>query len=456
MDNFTDKALFEYYIAVPETLEAVCGGLLVDESVENGVKTWHWKLNQPIPTYLASVAVRNYAPVWSQITSSTGRTVPVGLYITPGQTGTQAFNNLDEAFHLFEEKFGPYVWDRVGYCSVGAAGFALEHACNIAYPDVLVSSIINDKVMAHELVHSWFGNLVTCETSGDMWINEGFARYCESIFVENQTGVEQAKADLRTTHGRMMREWRFADGGLLPLAPIPDSLTYSYTVYEKGATVVHTLRHYLGDQAFFSALRALFEEKAFGNVNTAQLRDFLSQKTGEDLTDFFEAWVLSGGYPHYRLDSAVVEASGEHFRVRMGVTVSGWQKSRLPLKHKVEIKFVGATGEERVERFVFEGTNANPEATLPFEPVAVFFDPDEKICDARIVDTRVYGPTTNPANLPRTDVRIEFRPAQPVTARVTLHLAPPPPFVRDTVGFRLANRFWSVEGDIPVPAVGAL
>ncbi len=457
VDNFTDKALYEYYITVPETLEAACGGLLLGENVENGLKTWHWKLNQPIPTYLASVAVRNYTPLWSEITSSTGRVVPVGLFVAPGMANTTAFNNMDEAFHIFEEKFGPYVWDRVGYCGVGAAGFALEHACNIAYPDLLIGVTINDKVMAHELAHSWFGNLVTCETSGEMWINEGFTRYCESIFVENRTGTEQAKTDVRTTHGRMMREWRFNDGGLWPLADIPEPLTYDHTVYEKGATVVHTLRHYLGDEAFFSTLRSLFEEKAFGNVNSTQLRDYFTQKNGVDMTDFFDAWVFSGGYPHYRLDSVSVEPVGDNFRVRMGITVSGWEKQRLPQVHKnVEIKFVGADGEERTDRFDFNGLNAVLETTLPFAPVATFFDPEEKICDARIVDTRTYTSTTNPANLPRTDVRIEFQPAQPVTARVTLHLAPPPPFVKDTTGFRLAERFWSVEGDIPTPAVGAM
>jgi aminopeptidase N len=456
VDNFTDKALFEYFVTVPETLEAACGGLLVSESVENGQKTWHWKLNQPIPTYLASVAVRNYAPLWSEITSSTGRVVPVGYFVAPGQTSSPAFNRVGAAFDIFEQKFGPYVWDRVGYCAVNAAGFALEHACNIAYPDVLIGAVINDKIMAHELAHSWFGNLVTCETSGEMWINEGFARYCESIFVENQTGVEQAKNDLRTTHGRMMREWRFNDGGLWPLADIPEPLTYDYTVYEKGATVVHTLRHYMGDEAFFSALRSLFEEKAFQNVNSVQLRDFLSEKSGEDLTDFFDGWVFSGGYPHYRLDSVGVTSEGEHFRVRAGITVSGWEKTILPQKHKAEVKFVGASGEESVRRFVFEGRNAVLETVLPFEPVATFFDPDEKICDARIVDTRTYQSTSAPANLPRTDVRIEYQPASPVVARVTLHLAPPPPFIRDTVGFRLADRFWSVEGNLPSPPMGAM
>ncbi len=164
IDNFTDRAIYELFVTVDDTLTAVCGGTLLEITTPSpGKSTYHWELNNPIPTYLASVATGDYVLVEHTYTGI-AEDIPIDYYVKPSQAGyaNANFENFDAIMMIFETHFGAYDWSRMGY--VATAIGAMEHATNVAYPNSTINGgSTYEYLYAHELFHMWFGDKVTCD-----------------------------------------------------------------------------------------------------------------------------------------------------------------------------------------------------------------------------------------------------------------------------------------------------
>jgi aminopeptidase N len=227
-------------------------------------------------------------------------------------TMKNSFVSLEPIFHLFEEHFGPYKWDRVGYVSVPFQAGAMEHATNIAFPRDLLSAGAsgNQHIMAHELSHHWFGDLATCETAAHMWLNEGFASYTERLFDEWLISRATYDAEVRLNHRTMLNFAHVRDGGYWPLSNVPNEYTYSNHTYELPSDKIHTLRTYMGDSLFYLGLRNYMETFSFADANSNDLRDALEAATGLDLDDYFADWVDTPGWAGFEVDSTTEIAAG--------------------------------------------------------------------------------------------------------------------------------------------------
>ncbi|MFM1931914.1 MAG: hypothetical protein RL226_1217, partial [Bacteroidota bacterium] len=182
-DNFVERAPYTLRVLTNNGKKSYCGGMLTSETVMNDSTLRVWELNQHIPSYLASVATGNYVHAEQTFESMTGSDIPIWLAAHAEDTTDlkNSFVNLIPALEAFEADFGPYRWPRVGYVTVPFSSGAMEHACNIAYPLFAANgSTANQTLMAHELSHHWWGDLVTCSTQEDMWLNEGMASHCEA------------------------------------------------------------------------------------------------------------------------------------------------------------------------------------------------------------------------------------------------------------------------------------
>ncbi len=164
----------------------------------------------------------------------------------------------------------------------------MEHATNIAYPSFAVDgTLVFEDLMAHEFGHHWWGDLVTCETADDMWLNEGWASYSENLFMEAVYGREAYLDAVIFNQIEVMQYAHIQDGAHYPVSGVPFDVTYGRHVYNKGADVAHTLRGYMGDEAFFRCIREYLDAFAFQTANSEQFRDFLGECSGFDLDDFF-------------------------------------------------------------------------------------------------------------------------------------------------------------------------
>lgn len=296
VDNFTDRATYNFHIKTDSGYKAICNGTKQEETYHNdGSITWHWTLKDEIPTYLASVAVSDYVMLQYNFQGKS-KVFPfiIACQAQDSNKVKNSFINLNAALNCFEEKFGSYPFERAGYVAVPFDGGAMEHATSIAYPIFAIDGTTNyETLFAHELSHMWWGDHVTCRTAEEMWLNEGWASYCEAQFLECLYGVEAYQKEIKSNWNTVLRFAAAKDGGLFALSNAPHNATYGTTVYKKGALIVHTLRSYMGDSSFFAACKSYQQKFAYKDASSEDLKTEFQKFTTLDLNAFFEMYVYN-------------------------------------------------------------------------------------------------------------------------------------------------------------------
>lgn len=306
-DNFEERFTFRMRAATPPDRPAYGNGALTLDSIDaaSGLRIRQWEITATIPSYLACIAAGPFASWERTYTGETG-TVPVQIAVAPADSNklNASFVHLPDALACYEHWYGPYRWNKIGYSIVPFNSGAMEHATNIAYMSPAVNGATDfETLMAHELSHHWWGDLATCSTAEDMWLNEGWASFSELLFTEWVYGRETYLKDVQTLFLDVLRNTHVDEGGYRAVSGLPHALTYGSTVYDKGALIPHNLRTYLGDSLFRTGIRTALEQYRFDDWSSADLRDALSDATGADLSDFFDDWVFQPGFAHFSVDS---------------------------------------------------------------------------------------------------------------------------------------------------------
>jgi hypothetical protein len=452
-DNFVNRSTYDFYITTNPAHEAACGGMLVSTTVNPDLsETHHWKMEQTIPSYLASVAVSDYVYL-NRTFSGVNGPMPVKLAARPADTTALngSFANLENAFDIYEAAFGPYRWDRVGYSVVPMAGGAMEHAMNIAYPKMLINgNTTYQSVMAHELSHHWWGDLVTCTTAEDMWINEGSASYCEYLFTEQLSGREDYEAEIRANHKSLLRTCHIDDEGYWPLSGVPQEHTYGVTTYSKGADMIHTLRAYLGDEQFFDGLTQLLDQNQFSDINAVEYRDELSQITGTDLTNYFADWIFQGGWPHISIDSIQAVPSGANYNV--SVYLRQKLTGRTHYSHHVPVTLTLRDNSWNVyeTKIWSEGQQNVVNVTVPFVPAVYSLNEDELISHA-VTGAYPVLSATGTETLGNANLQLTVESLTDSVLMIAEHnWTAPDAIVNNTEGFMISpQRYWRIEGIWP-------
>jgi len=453
VDNFIDKATYDYFITVDKDLTAVCSGVL-EETFWNddGTITFFWSMKQEIPTYLSSVAISDYIAIHDTI-GGVLQPIPSSIYVSPPDSlkGVNSFKNLPKYIAHFEDLFGPYRWDRIGYVTVPFHGGAMEHASNIAVSQRSVDGTLRSEMLfVHELAHSWFGNLVTCQRAEDMWLNEGWASYAEALFIEREYGISRFKEYVRSNHERVLRTIHIRDEGYFPVAGIPHNLTYSGTVYNKGASVAHTLRGYLGDELFFQGLKEYFNQYRYRDISSAGFRDFLGYSTETDLTDFFNSWVFSPGFPHFSVDSFTVNQTIAGYDVRLFLRQKLKGTDAFSFSNRVEVTFMDNTWHSHTATIDFSGERSEKSLLIPFLPAVVMVDPEEKVADATTDNYLVIDSVGKYAFDATYCVVHVDKVTDSVLLRIVHNWVAPDNFRQDRGNLVIStSRYWTIEGVFP-------
>ncbi|MDZ7742513.1 MAG: M1 family aminopeptidase [Bacteroidota bacterium] len=453
VDDFTDRATYDVHVTLEAGLTAVCGGTLV-EITDNGDNTFthHWSLAQSIPTYLASVATGNYE-LSSWVYHGIEKDIPVWIYTQPGDTSNVAgsFAHLNDVMNIFETHFGAYRWDRVGY--VGTAIGAMEHATNIAYPHGSINGTLSSEyLMVHELSHMWFGDLVTCDKAEEMWLNEGWATFCGSFYKEILYDPADYYEEIHEYNADVLQfcHTPTGDNGYFPLNEIPQSHTYGMTAYDRGATIVQSLRAYLGDDLFFQGASDYLIDFAFDDASSEDLRDALTNSTAVDMNGFFDNWVFNAGTPHYSIDSFAVSENGDSFVV----DIYPRQKRKGPAftgdDNIVEVTFMSENWESLTDTLHFDGKSGHSLKEMDFEAVAVFTDIDGKTCDATTDGTAVIDEPGD-YTFSNTFFTLEVNDlTDSAFFMVTHNWVPPDSMTNPVNGLKLSDyRYWKIEGVFP-------
>ena len=408
-DNFVERCTFEFFVHVDNDRTVFANGALVDETdLGGGARISHWAIAEPIPSYLASVAATNYVAARDTFPSIAGTNIPVTLVAKPNDTTDMkaSFLHLRNAFDTFERWFGPYRWERVGYCLTTEG--AMEHPTNISYPVGIADGTLQyEDIMAHELAHHWFGDLITCRRAEEMYINEGYAEYLSYLFLEDLYGRPAYDRKVRDNHHDMVATAHLKDDGWYALSEVPQAFTYGEHSYRKGADLAHTLRGYLGDSLFAAGYQRVLANNAFTDMSTDELRDSLSAATGMDLTDYFSDWIMQPGWAAFEVDSFTTAQAGN-----VWPTIASVQQKIRHADHfyhnvPVSIAFQGADGTRWTDpvHTLVGGEFSTITSSPPFQPVFAFINADERLALATTTaeDTLTDDITVN---LPLADVAL--------------------------------------------------
>jgi hypothetical protein len=450
-DNFVERSTYEYVITHQPNHQAHCVGTFMGtEDLPSGYKKTRYIMSQEIPTYLSSIAVSDYI-FEDKLHEGIYGEVPIRLIARPQDMNDMraSFVNLGLAIDAFEHWFGPHVWERVGY--VLTTRGAMEHPTNVAYPQfTVVGGNRNERLMAHELAHMWWGNITTLSTSQDMWIKEGNAEYGAHLFTEYAYGYDEFITQVKDNALRVLRTAHVDDGEFLALSPMPADKTYSVQTYNKGAMMIHNLRGYLGDIKFSEGMTALLNNNEYSAINAMQFRDQLSQFADYDLTDYFEDWIFRPGYPTFEVDSFLYTVDGTHYRTTLHIE----QKLRAREKYFTNIPLEISIYDRDLNRFnldtLFSGQYTTLEVDVPIEPWLVLINESDNLNLGFQSNQRSISTTGN-YQFPHAlmTLSVSSLPNEG-WLHIEHHWTAPDGFKSEQPNARLSqNRHWKVFGSLP-------
>ncbi|MGB0883310.1 MAG: M1 family aminopeptidase [Flavobacteriales bacterium] len=380
-DNFVERSSFEFTIHTPPNYISYGNGLLQSETITSDRLVRRWKTTTEFPTYLASVAAAPYVEIQDEFVSITGDTIPVLLACKVGDSLEliNSFEHLEAAFHAFEDKFGPYKWEKVGYVATPVG--AMEHPGNIAYPTGLIDGTLSgESIMAHELAHHWFGNLITCHQAEEMWINEGWAEYLSIYFLEEVYDENTYLEAVRNNHLNMLNTAHTSDGGYFVLADMPQNITYGRHTYNKGADVIHSLRNYMGDSLFFEAHKALLTQYSFQDISSETFRNTLSAQGFASAEAFFDDWIFQKGWSAFDLRVLNVYSNTAGYIANIELHQNLKEADNYYTEVPLTISFYDENLNEHHQTIVCSGEYMNLEINnIPFQPTLVVLNDDDRI-----------------------------------------------------------------------------
>jgi aminopeptidase N len=301
-DHPADAATVAVSITVPEGLEAVSNGALVDSSTEDGWTTWQWAAEQPMAPYLVMLAVGEFdiheyeqdgIRYWDAVDPALADEEAAGS-ATLGEIAGSSLALAPEAIAFLEEWFGPYPFEVSGGVvdDVPDLGFALENQTRPVYSPVFFTDADSGEVVVvHELAHQWAGDSVRLAAWQHIWLNEGFATYAEWLWAEHEgTSTPQEEFDRLARLPAGSRFWQVPIGDPGAAA---DEL-FSEPTYLRGAMTLQALRTEVGDDAFAEILLEWFDSEAGRAVTTDDFVALAEEVSGDDLDDLFAEWLGEG------------------------------------------------------------------------------------------------------------------------------------------------------------------
>ncbi|WP_332452646.1 M1 family metallopeptidase [Chryseobacterium aquaticum] len=304
IDKSIQKTTQEIYMTVPDKYVTLSNGLLKDSQKEsNGMRTDHWVMDKRHSTYLFFMGVGEYAVVKDK-----WKNIAVDYYIEKEYEpyAKQIYGNTPEMMEFFSKKLGyDYPWSK--YAQISGRDYisgAMEnttatlHGSDILQkPGQLIDENQWEDTIAHELFHHWFGDLVTAESWSNLTVNESFANYSEYLWNEYKYGKDQADYHQMEDVGRYIHNPSDFKKDLVRFDYASREDVFDLVTYQKGGGILHMLRNYLGDDAFFAGMNDYLKTYEYKNAEAHQLRLCFEKVSGKDLNWFFNQWYFGSGHP---------------------------------------------------------------------------------------------------------------------------------------------------------------
>lgn len=387
-----DKAMTSIAVRVPKPFTVASNGLLqqvVDEA--DSSHTFYWKSSNPMPTYLMVAVASIYKEFshWYHRRDNPSDSIPVMYYVwQKDYDGTAldnstynaqyAFRNTVRMMERFSDLYVEYPFEKYGMAVLQPFTYGgMEHQTMTTINRQWIRTF-DDAGIAHELMHQWTGDLVTCASFADIWLNEGGATYGEALWAEAEGGKPSYLQTMIEKRGWYL----YSPNNMAPIYA-PTEIFNTATTYSKAGWVYHMLRQMLGDDVYFSTMKKYFAEFAHKSIETEDMVAFFEREVPNPpvpFRQFFDQWIYSAGHPKYRVSYSVLPQTSEGYPVRVIIeqTQSGTgipDAFAMPL----DMLLLGANGQNHVETFVNNTRTQELMVTVPFAVTNISLNGEYKV-----------------------------------------------------------------------------
>lgn len=424
-DDPSDKAdSLRLKIIVPNGFTATGNGLLENFTTTGDSSIFVWFEKYPITTYLIAITASKYSKFTQHYTSKYPpfETLEIQHYQWQSDSSRSVYvaRNLGLMMECFETYYGKYPFEKYGHAYVSPFNFGgMEHQTISTLHRNWLSSDAQSGI-AHELSHQWWGDMVTCETWKDIWLNEGFATFSEDLYKEYSQGKS---AYLAGMNSKANYYYNYNPGYAIYNPPYIFNAAISYY---KGALVLNMLRYVLGDSLFFQALNNYRNQFLYSTATTNNFKNVVSQTAGEDFSYFFNQWVYQPDHPNYVYNWNVEQSQNNYL---LNFIIKQRQTHYSVYKMPIELKIQFSNGDTTLKIW-----NTLREQSYQFEfvqqPTNVVVDPQNYILkqitrdqsldvsnETDLIQYKLYQNYPNPFNSQTT---IKF--SIPIRSSVTLKI----------------------------------
>lgn len=371
-DDPADKAdSLDVWVTCDQSFKAGSEGKLVSVTSRSlGTLTYHWKHRYPIANYLVSIAVTNYASFSNWFKYSPTDSMEVLNYVLPSSLGAAqfSFSLAPTMLQIYSDLFGlyPFITEKYGHSQFGWGG-GMEHQTMTSLGG------FGETLVAHEMAHQWFGDMITMKTWSDVWLNEGFATYCVALYLEKRVGT--------SAYWSYMIPQMFGAQNAVGSVHVQDTTSVGALfdgnlVYSKGASVLHMLRHVIGDSLFFASMKAYASDSRFRfkNASTEDYEGVVEQVSGKNLGYFFQEWIFGENYPRYNY-TWNWKPAGSRFQLTLNVSQSTGTTNPAFFTMPLDVRISGDGRDTTVVVFN-DSVSQSWTWVLPFVPSSVQLDPE--------------------------------------------------------------------------------
>ncbi|MFO0870266.1 MAG: M1 family metallopeptidase, partial [Pirellulales bacterium] len=378
LDTTADRITSETVVTAAAPLFVLSNGALRKRTDNpDGTRTWHWVQEKSHVPYLLSVVVGDF-----EAFEQSWDGIPITSYVPRGQLALAppTFERTPAMMAFFSQKIGyRYPWPKYAQICVDEYSWGgMEHTSattlnlQTLHDEQAHLDISSDNLVAHELAHQWWGDVVTCKDWGELWLNESFATYFATLWTEQDLGWDEAAWQRRAEARSYLAEDKSVRRPIVSYRYQDPNVMFDAHSYPKGGRVLHQLRYELGDEMFWRALQRYIQINQHRVVETSDLRTAIEEATGQGLQWFFDQWIYRGGHPEFDVSWQWDEATR---MVRIVVRQTQKVDEMTPLfRASVELEL--ATGANSTLRRV-QVSQAEETFHFPAEqrPTRVCFDP---------------------------------------------------------------------------------
>jgi len=383
-DRPSDKATLDLTVKVPLSVRLGSNGRLNDSTVSGDSLWYHWISRDPISTYImvmtSKIGYEINISYWHKI-SNPNDSIPIRLYHTTGQNISSVRNVILPMTTYYSQAFGEHPFEKNGFAYVpNSAGFSWGGMENQTLTTI---NSWGENLAAHEYAHQWFGDMITCASWSNLWINEGFATWSESFWVERTGGYSAYKSMINSDASTYLSQ----NPGWAISVPTWDSVTpnsntlFNYAItYCKASCVLHLLRYTLGDSLFFAGIKAYATDTANFKYKTATITDFftkMSTVTGQDLSWFPASWIFQPNHPQYQNGYNITNLGGGQYRVNFLAKQVQSNPSFFQIPINFRISF--SSGADTTIKVMNSYNNQLYSYIFYRQPTSVVFDPGNEI-----------------------------------------------------------------------------